>query len=111
MCGLCGILGGAGHWTDSRAAPEAFVGREQTHTSARERLDRSALVNQVLRHYRLSLKPWSASSYVLRGGTGKTVLVESLSQMWAAAEAMTGLELDPLDESLLGDLAAQIERN
>ncbi len=105
------MLGGARHWTDSRAAPEAFAGRAETHTIARERLDRSALVNQVLRHYRLKLKPWSASSYVLSGGTGKTVLVESLSQMWAAAEEMTGLQLDPLDESLLRDLIAQVAPN
>lgn len=107
MCGLCGILGGTGHWTESQAAPEAFAGREQVHTITRERLDRSALVNRVLHHYRLSLKPWSGSSYVLRGGTGKTVLVENLSQMWAAAEKMTGLALDPLDETLLRDLDAQ----
>lgn len=107
MCGLCGILGGAGHWTESQAAPEAFAGREQMHTIVRERLDRSMLVNRVLQHYRLSLKPWSGSSYVLRGGTGKTELVENLAQMWAAAEKMTGLHLDPLDESLLRELAAR----
>ncbi|MFN0303748.1 MAG: hypothetical protein ACKVQU_25715 [Burkholderiales bacterium] len=111
MCGLCGVLGGLGHWTESQAAPDAFAGREHTHTSTRERLDRSALVNQVLQHYRMNLKPWSGSSYVLRGGTGKTVLVENLSQMWAAAEKMTGLQLDPLDEALIRDLRAQGARD
>ncbi len=107
MCALCGMLGGAGHWTESHSAPAAFAGREHAPTLSRERFDRSALVNHVLRHYRLSLKPWSGASYVLRGGTGKTVLVDNLSQMWAAAEKMTGLELDPLDEALIRDLHAQ----
>jgi hypothetical protein len=106
MCALCGLLGGTGHWTESQAAPEAFAGRAHSHTITRERLDRSVLVNKVLQHYRLSLKPWSGSSYVLRGGTGKAVLVDNLSQMWAAAEKMTGLQMDPLDEALIGDLQA-----
>lgn len=104
MCGLCGILGGKGHWTESQAAPDAFAGRSDSHTARRERIDRTGLVNQVLQHYRLNLKDWSGSSYVLKGGTGKTVLVDNLSQMWAEAERMTGRDLDPLDESLITDL-------
>ena len=105
MCSLCGILGGKGHWTDSSSTPEAFSGRSDTHTARRERIDRTALVNKVLQHYRLTLKDWSGAQYVLRTGTGKTALVDNLSQMWAEAERMTGLEMDPLDEALMAELA------
>lgn len=105
MCGLCGMLGGAGHWTESHRAPEAFGSRGQTHTSQRERFDRIGLVNQVLGHYRLRLKNWSGTSYLLQGGTGKQVLVENLSELWAQADRMTGKQLDPLDEELLSRLA------
>lgn len=107
MCALCGMLGGAGHWTESHSAPAAFAGREHTPTASRERLDRSVLVNRVLGHYRLSVKPWSGASYVLRGGTGKTALVDNLSQMWAQAEKMAGQPLDPLDPALIRALDAQ----
>ena len=103
MCSLCGILGGKGHWTDTSSTPETFASR-QGHTVRRERLDRVGVVNKVLAHYRLTLKDWSGSQYVLRTGTGKTALVDNLSQMWAEAERLTGREFDPLDDGLVGAL-------
>ena len=104
MCGLCGMLGGKAHWTDPSGTPELFAGRTVTHTARRDRLDRVGLVNKVLSHYKLSLKDWSGSQYILRTSTGKTALVDNLSQMWAEAEKMTGHEMDPLDPHLLADL-------
>ena len=104
MCGLCGILGGRGHWTDPATNPDAFGGRTETRTWRRERQDRTTLVNRVLGHYGLGLKDWGGTAYVLRGGTGKTKLVDNLSQMWAEAEAMSGCECDPLDETLIARL-------
>jgi hypothetical protein len=104
MCGLCGILGGRGHWTETATNPEVFAARETTPTSRRERQARTALVNRVLKHYGLSLKDWSGASYVLKGATGKTAIVENLSQMWAEAETLTGQDLDPLDDDLVRSL-------
>lgn len=105
MCGLCGILGGMAHWTETQRAPQAFAGQDRTQT--RERIDRTALVNQVLGHYRMSLKNWSGTSYVLKGSTGKTALVENLTQLWAQAESMSGQSFDPLDEALIASLSKQ----
>ena len=105
MCGLCGILGGKAHWTDTSATPEVFADRTATHTARRERFDRAGVVNKVLAHYRLTLKDWQGSQYVLRSPTGKSLIVDNLSQMWAEAEKMTGREFDPLDEALLDGLA------
>jgi hypothetical protein len=107
MCGLCGVLGGRGHWTESAASPGAFAARTEPQTVRRERIERTALVNRVLKHYGLSLKDWSGASYVLRGGTGKTVLVDNLAQMWAQAALMTGRDLDPLDDGLIAELTRQ----
>ncbi len=104
MCGLCGIFGGRGHWTETSTSPGTFASRTEAHTVRRERIDRTALVNRVLKHYGLSLKDWSGTSYVLRGGTGKTAMVDNLSQMWAQAEIMTGRDFDPLDEALIAEL-------
>ena len=107
MCGLCGILGGRGHWTDSSANPDTFAERAETHTIRRERMERTALVDRVLKYYRLGIKDWSGSSYMLRGSTGKTVLVDNLAQMWAEAEKMANRDCDPLDQGLIDHLSQQ----
>jgi hypothetical protein len=107
MCGLCGILGGKGHWTDSSANPDTFIERAESHTIRRERLDRTALVDRVLKYYGLGLKDWAGSSYMLRGSTGKTALVDNLSQMWAEAQVMSNSDFDPLDEDLITYLQGQ----
>lgn len=104
MCSLCGILAGRGHWADSSTNPEVFAGREQTHTFRRERQDRLRLINPVLKYFGLTLGDWAASSYVLRSHTGRTVLVENLSALWAAAEELSGRPCDPLDPLLLDAL-------
>lgn len=105
MCSLCGILGGRGHWTDSATNPEVFAGRAEQHTSRRERQQRIRLMAPVLTHYGLSLGDWTGSTYVLRTHTGQTQLVENLAELWAAAEALTGRNIDPLDPALLARLA------
>ncbi len=104
MCGLCGVLGGRGHWTDTSTNPETFAARQTVPTYRRERQERTALVNRVLKHYGLSLKDWSGSSYILKGATGKSAIVDNLSQMWAEAETLTGREFDPLDDDLIRSL-------
>ena len=104
MCGLCGILGGKGHWTDTSTNPEAFASRQAVPTYQRERQERTQLVNRVLKYYGLSIKDWSGSSYVLRGPTGKSAIVENLTQMWSEAQSLTGRDFDPLDHDLVEGL-------
>jgi len=38
---------------------------------------------------------------VLRGRTGRTALVNNLSEMWAAADDLSRQDCDPLDPDLL----------
>lgn len=100
MCSLCGMLGAEPHWTDSsRSAPG-----EQAHARWRERQARVRLVNTVLRHYGLTLAEWSGSSYVLSSRTGRTAMVDNLSELWGRAEQLCGRPCDPLDERLLASL-------
>lgn len=96
------------HWTETQRAPQAFA--HQQKSQVRERIDRTALVNQVLQHYRMSLNSWSGSSYMLKGSTGKTALVENLTQLWSQAEQMTGHAFDPLDEDLIATLEQSARR-
>jgi hypothetical protein len=98
MCSLCGMLGDQVHWTDSkRPTPEA-------HAQRRERQVRVRLVNTLLQHYGLTLAEWSGTSYVLSSRTGRTALVENLSDLWGQAERLCGRHCDPLDERLLVSL-------
>ena len=103
MCSLCGVLGGRGHWTDRSSNPDAFRADAPT-TIGGERQSRTRLVNKVLKHYGLSLADWAPSSYILRSHTGQTVLVENLTELWAAAETLTKKELDPLAADLIDNL-------
>jgi hypothetical protein len=99
MCGLCGVLGGEAHWTDAAA-----VGGQVQPSRRRERFARIELANSILRHYRLQLRDFQGSSYVLRSATGRQELVPHLPGMWAAAERLAGRACDPLDPALLAAL-------
>jgi hypothetical protein len=108
MCSLCGILGADGHWTDRVADPREDQPAVQTGQASgsrrQERLQRCALANRVLGHYRLRLADFEAQSYVLRAPTGRSEIVLDLVGMWAAAERLAGRPCDPLDPALIADL-------
>ena len=111
MCSLCGILGGRGHWTESASSPEVFAARTEIHTPARERQQRTRVLNVVLAHYGLSVADWTAGKSVLRSATGRTALIDNVGELWPAAERLTERTLDPLDPTLLAALAAQDARH
>jgi hypothetical protein len=105
MCALCGVLGGAGHWTDAVARPGVFTRTAEPIERRRERAQRVAHANKVLKHYRLSLSDWQGTSFLLSTATGKTEIVDNLTHLWMAAERLTGRPCDPLDDALIGSLS------
>ena len=90
MCGLCGVFG-SDHWA------EADGGR-------RARLFRAALLDRVLAQSGLGLQEW-AGRYVVRDRKGRSLVVDDLPSVWAAAEQLAGRPLDPLDPALVAGLA------
>lgn len=104
MCGLCGVLGGLGHWSDSAAAPEVFAARAEPHTRRRERQARTRLLNKVLAHHDLTISDWGGNAYVLRGPTGRTAIVNNLTELWDAVDRFARRPCDPLDPGLLDHL-------
>jgi hypothetical protein len=94
MCGLCGVLGVASHWTDSSGAAAS-------RTHRHDRLVRAAQANAVLMHYGLKMDDWQGSTYLLRSQTGGTTQVDSLADLWTKAEQLSGRRCDPLDPMLL----------
>lgn len=104
MCGLCGILGGKVHWSDTLAAGAAA---EATQRSRAERARRIRYLNAVLAAFACTVSDWQGSHYVLSTFTGKTELVDNLTQLWAAVERLTGHAPDPLSPHVLERLAAR----
>jgi hypothetical protein len=106
MCALCGVLGGADHWTEAVARPGVFTRAADPSQRRRERARRVRLANRILAHYGMSLSDWQGTSFVLATATGKSELVETLAHLWPAAEFLSGRACDPLDPALLARLGA-----
>jgi hypothetical protein len=104
VCALCGVFGGKGHWSDSTSAPDVFASRTEPQTRLRERQTRTRLINVILKHYGVTVKDWSGSSYLLTTLTGRTAIVDTVGELWAAAERLSGRTVDPLDDAYLATL-------
>lgn len=89
MCGLCGMFESGRRWLDAAATLDPAHVR-------RERLRRVALVREVLRPARIAVDDWQGASFILRGPTGKTEIVDNLFDLWRKAEALGHRTLDPL---------------
>ena len=104
MCGLCGALGGAEHWT-------AGAGRlALTATRRAERLEQVRVSNAVLRTQRLHLDDWQGSAFMLSSATGKREIVSSMPEVWSTAQRMLGRSFDPLDPAMLAHLLEAVPR-
>jgi hypothetical protein len=90
MCALCGLLRES-HWAEG-------------DSSLRGRLVRARIVDRVLSHFGLELSDWAGRVYLVRDRKGRTVVVEDLGGLWAAAEQLAGRPLDPLDAELVAAL-------
>jgi hypothetical protein len=101
MCALCGVLGGAEHWTDAVVRPGVFTRNTDAASRRRERTSQVAAANRVLKYYRVSLADWQGTAFVLSTVTGKTEIVDNLGQLWPAVERMTGKLCDPLGAELI----------
>ena len=107
MCGLCGVFGVESHWTDS-AGRDATLGGAAAPNRAVERARRVELANRVLEFYGLVLADWGGHAYVLRDRTGRSAIVQALSELWPAAERLAGRPCDPLDPALHDALARAV---
>lgn len=98
MCGLCGILGGASHWTDLAGAATADA---LARAGRIERQARVNYLNRILGAYGCTVSDWQGSVYLLSTYTGKTELVSNLPLLWSAVERLTGHRADPLAANML----------
>ncbi|KQS81310.1 hypothetical protein ASG25_07515 [Rhizobium sp. Leaf384] len=97
MCGLCGAFANADHWSQGGDAA-----RMTDAVPAVERMRQAAAANRVLALRGLKLSVW-ADRFVLRGPTGRSVVVDHLGTLWTAADSL-GACVDPLDAGLMSRL-------
>ena len=95
MCGMCGLLGGGNHWSNT-TAPLAGTGANGSPNARRQRLLQAALANRILIPLRLRLDDFHGQSFVLSSPTGASEMVGDFAQVWKVAERMLGHPLDPL---------------
>lgn len=99
MCGACGVLGGGPDWID-RVDNPGGIGHRAGLTRGAERQRRIHLVNLLLRPGRSQIADLG-SLMVLRGPTGRSEMVDSLTHVWSAVERIGMAPVDPLDDRLL----------
>jgi hypothetical protein len=95
MCGMCGLLGGGNHWSNT-SAPGSAAGTAGGPNPRRQRLLQAALANRILIPLRLRLDDFHGQSFVLSSPTGSSEMVSDFAQVWRVAERMLGRPLDPL---------------
>jgi hypothetical protein len=98
MCMLCNTLGGGRRWSD--------LGRD-VPARRQERQARQRLLERILGHYGMELRPWAGEGYLLARPGGPTQLVNQLAGIWPAVEAAGGGRCDPLEPSLIAALSAE----
>jgi hypothetical protein len=90
VCGLCGMFDSGRRWLDAASVLDPSAVR-------RERAARLAIVRQVLGTSRVKVDDFEGASFVLRGPTGATEMVDNLFDLWRKAEALGKRRIDPLD--------------
>ena len=102
MCALCGVLGGAEHWTDGRRETGRFHPQHRSGVApprADEPRGGGKPGSETLPHDALPIGRAARSS--CRRATGKTEIVDNLVHLWTAAERLLGRPCDPLDAELI----------
>lgn len=97
MCGLCGVFGTEEAWSDAGVTAVGEGGRTRRH----ERLHRVAIANRVLKPFGMQVTDWNGVSYTVRSQTGQTVIVNSIAEVWPAAEKFRRQVIDPLDPRVI----------
>lgn len=97
MCGMCGLWGQTGHWSDPARLPGTRVEESVLHRRAAQ----AAAVTLFTRSSGISVRDWAQTAWVVESVSGATEIVNSLGDIWAAAERLSGKPVDPLSLLLI----------
>lgn len=103
MCILCSDFVTQVHWTDQKkesTSSEVIIGEGQRERQ-RDRLKRAQLCNEILGLYKLKLRDWNGSKFVLEDAKGNSRIVHDLGALWHDVQELIGKAINPLDEYLI----------
>lgn len=100
MCGLCGLWGNTGHWS-SASARAVSGGAASGLNPLRERALQVRLLDRVAGLVGARVEDWAGSSWIVRGASGATEIVDALPLVWPAIERLTGKPLDPMSDAVI----------
>jgi hypothetical protein len=99
MCEVCAAFGRGQHWTDlvdkTGAHPEAVDIRN--HRAVRRRVVH--VVNMMLTTHALHAEDWDGEAFLLTRPSGASQRATDLSNLWAQAQSMLGVPVDPLSDT------------
>ncbi len=101
MCGLCGVLSQADHWSSGPAKGMGQAARPEA-----DRQLQAFVASETLSLFGLKLESWGGR-FILKGRTGKSAVIDHLGALWVVAERLLGYPCDPLDPAILGRLEAR----
>lgn len=103
MCGLCGLWGNVAHW--SSASSRAVSGGAASGLNPlRERAFQVRLIDRVAGLVGVRVEDWAGSSWIVRGPSGATEIVDALPLVWPAIERLAGKAVDPLSGPVIEHL-------
>ena len=102
MCGLCGVFGPEGHWSDTSGD---FVKLGKGKTRRSQRSYQIQILNSILKQNGISVSDWQGTSYLVSNGKGTTEIAAHVSAIWSIIDKTEQRSFDPLDKKLLTKLS------
>lgn len=100
---MCGLWSGMAHWSSAGRLPSG--GRPGAPAGA-ARMAQVRALGALCAHGGITARDWMLTSWILEDRSGGTLIVDSLPEVWAGVERLSGRPLDPLDEAFLDRIEA-----
>ena len=103
MCVLCGEMISSFHWSDLSFDEQGanLSALQDQRDRMRARLKRVKILNEILSFYRLNIKEWQGSKFILSDLVGKSVIVNDLGDLWLKVQELSKKEIDLLDDNFI----------
>ena len=103
MCVLCGEMISSFHWSDLSFGEQGanLSALQDQRDRMRARLKRVKILNEILSFYRLNIKEWQGSKFILSDLVGKSVIVNDLGDLWQKVQELSKKEIDLLDDNFI----------
>lgn len=96
MCEVCAIFGAGEHWSDFGRVRNTRLPFEDIRHYRDERRRRIAFINNLLAGFEVTCEDWDGEALQVIARNGRSRIAATLSDLWAAVEALSGRRIDPL---------------